>query len=328
MHALQRQVRATWFATIETDTTLCRDHGLEVEAEAVAIEAAFAVTAVRVLDLECFQRGATAGYPDQRDSTDDGRVVSAMNLIRNAEIHLPVVLDPDVHRTVGVPMADQSQRFRVFPKWVPYTELPRAIRDNTRTRPKAHEHYRSSLEGRFVVETLLDAVSFFHACDPTITRYDGTGEIDFFPLPEIAQHDYERRHPSWPTRSEYEDDLRCRTQSTIPGGEFRVITHVLLDDDGGVRALCGDTHGRAGSTQAFVETPEQVLEDAGRGYRYRVLHGSDEVEVIDLNGVVGTAAGVLDLGGLLPASDDERPWESWYELMVEDAVYYARSRTA
>ena len=335
MHALQRQVRATWLATVETDTTLCRDHGLEVEAEAVAIESAFAVTAVRVLDLECFQRGGTPGYTDHRDDTDDGRVVSAMNLIRNAEIHLPVILDPDVHRTVGVTMADHTQRFRVFPTWVPYARLPQVIRDSIRTkdnrnatRSRAHDHYASSLEGRFVVETLLDAVRFFDACDPTITRHDESGDIDFFPLPEIAQHDYERRHPAWPTRTEYEEDLRARTQETTPSGEFRTVTHVLLDDHGGVKALCGDTHHSGGHTQAFVETPQQVLHDTRRGYPYRLGEGTDEIEILDVNGTIGSSAGELDLSRIPRASGDERPWQSWYELMAGDAVYYARSRSA
>lgn len=335
MHALQRQVLATWLATTETDTTLCRDHGLEVDAEAVAIESAFAVTAVRVLDLECFQKGGTAGYKAHRDDADDGQVVSAMNLIRNAEIHLPVILDPDVHRTVGVPMADGSQRFRVFPKWVPYIRLPQEIRDSVRTkdkpnatRAKAHQHYETALEGRFVVETLLDAVRFFHACDPTIVRHDDAGELDFFPLPEIAQHDYERRHPDWPTRAQYQADLRSRLESAPPAGDLRVITHVLFDDEDGVRALCGQTHSPLGNTTIFIETSQQVIRDIRAGYRYRVRlsHDETETEITEVDGAVGTASGALNLSALPPATEDERPWKDWHDLMVEDADYYGRFR--
>jgi hypothetical protein len=105
-----------------------------------------------------------------------------------------------------------------------------------------------------------------------------------------------------------------------------VITHVLQDDDGGVLALCGDAHDLRGNTMAFVEAAQQVLRDIRNGYRYRVRHDSDETEVVEVNGVLGTASGELDLTGLPSATADGRPWKTWYELSTDDAVYYARSR--
>lgn len=333
MHALQRQVLATWMATTQTDTTLCQEHGLEVDAESVAIETAFAVTAVRVLDLECFQKGPTPGYESYRDGCHDGQVTSAMTLIRNAEIHLPVILDPDVERAVSIPIPDGTQRFRVFPKWVAYAELPPEIQASVRTktqregtRAAAHQHYEDVLEGRFVIETLLDVVRFFNTCDPSIARFGEDGELDFFPLPEIAQHDYERRHPDWPTRSEYESRLRDTLASELPGGEYRAITHALLDDSGGLVALCGDTILPSGSN-TFIESTAQVTRDVRSGYSYRVrVGGGHDRELRIADGELETEEGPFDFHCLPSCEADGRPWSDWQELMATDAVYYARSR--
>jgi hypothetical protein len=43
MLALQRQVEATWVATLDNDSTLCLDHGPELDIEPVAVELAFAL---------------------------------------------------------------------------------------------------------------------------------------------------------------------------------------------------------------------------------------------------------------------------------------------
>ena len=69
-----------------------------------------------------------------------------------------------------------------------------------------------------------------------------------------------------------------------------------------------------------------MLRDTRAGYRYRVRVGSDETEIIEVDGAIGTASGALDLSALPPATEDVRPWKDWHDLMVEDADYYGRFR--
>jgi hypothetical protein len=192
MRALQRQVADVWLATIETDTSLCQCHGMVAEAEVVAISTAFAITATRVLDLEVLQKEHQATYLYAKRSERLGQVVDGLVLIRNAEIHLPAILDPDSDRVLSVCDPERGQVFRVIPKWKPYVELPLEIQNDTKTPPRCHAAYRAAIEGESVIETLLDTLAWFLACDPSLARRDAAGELEHFPLPELWQHDYER----------------------------------------------------------------------------------------------------------------------------------------
>ena len=101
MRAFQVQVAAVWQATVETDTTLVPGGGVETEAETVAIAVAHASIASRVLDHHVFNDEYTRSgktycssqYERFRDSDDEGRVLTGLALIRNSEIHLPVLID-------------------------------------------------------------------------------------------------------------------------------------------------------------------------------------------------------------------------------------------
>ncbi len=124
MRALQAQVAAVWQATVETDTRLIPGGLVETEAETVAIAVAYACIATRVLDRHVFndeypRSGKTyrsSKYERFRDSDDQGRVLSGLALIRNSEIHLPILIDPDVDRVLGIPGTNPTV-FRVFPRW-------------------------------------------------------------------------------------------------------------------------------------------------------------------------------------------------------------------
>ena len=51
MHGLALYINHVWEACTSTDTNLCRDHGLDVDSERVALEIAPALAAVRAIAL-------------------------------------------------------------------------------------------------------------------------------------------------------------------------------------------------------------------------------------------------------------------------------------
>ncbi|MEX1005802.1 MAG: hypothetical protein WD156_10600 [Acidimicrobiia bacterium] len=216
MRALQRQVADAWAATTETDTSLCGVHGMEAECEVVAISTAFAVTAARVVDYEVFHAEHGQAYLDAKQSERQGQVVDGLVLIRNAEIHLPVILDPDVPRVLSLLTRDGRSAFRVVPKWKPYGQLPPDVQNNTKTSKRCHAAYQATVAGEPVIETLLDAIAWFVKCDPSLAHRDEAGELMGFPLPELWQHDYERRHPDWVRRSDVETELRAKRAREVP----------------------------------------------------------------------------------------------------------------
>lgn len=203
MRALQRQIADVWHAMIETDTFLCPQHGMVAEAEVVAISTAFAATAVRVLDLEVFQREHNDTYLEALKTNPKGQVVDGLLLIRNAEIHMPVILDPNVDQVLSF-YDGSKQLFRVRPKFRPYTELPTEVKQSTGTAERCHIAYKATVQGQDVIEVLLDSLQWFLECDPSFAYLDGAGELKHFPLPELWEHGYERRHPFWMTRRDYE----------------------------------------------------------------------------------------------------------------------------
>jgi hypothetical protein len=201
MLALQRQVAATWVATFEHDSVLCRDHGLELDIEPVGVELAFALVAVRVLDHEVFAGSHGSAYERQRGGCDEGRVVDGMTLMRNVEIHVPDVLDPGVDRALSVPVLRLGQalpfrgQFRLFPSWRQFDELPREVRETKKTATHSIASYREFVAGKLIVDSLLDTVRFFYACDPSIAAVTDDGELLHFPLPTLLPVDGDRHHP-------------------------------------------------------------------------------------------------------------------------------------
>ena len=202
MLALQRQVRATWIATVDNNSVLCRTHGIESDVAPVGVELALALVAVRVLDLEVFHHGHGQRYEDHRASKPGGRVVDGMTLIRNAEVHLPTVVDPQVDAALSIPLewldSDEwpyASQYQLAPVWLPFADLPEEVRDHDRTSSRCKDSYADALAGRLVVDTLLDAVAFFRECDPAVAARDSDGELACFPLPEFLPIDGQRFHP-------------------------------------------------------------------------------------------------------------------------------------
>ena len=334
LRALQRQVSDVWEATTETDTGLCRTHGMETESEVVAISAAFAATAVRVIDLEVLCAEYSGDYGVTRDGDSDGRVVTGLHLVRNAEIHLPVILDPEIGQVLSLVEGTRSL-YRVIPAWRRYSDLPREVQENRKghskqaTRDAAHTAYKDRLEGRLVIETLLDAIRWFLRCDPSLASRGADGELEFFPLRELFQHRYERRHPEWPSQDEVQDEFRQRALERPPTGLRRRILHRLVDSAGTVEAYVGETELGNGRRHVFMETPAQIGRDIAAGYEY--LLGRDGPAVACRAGEADLWAGADPLDQCCPVPAEIDVGDRWRALWNQQGRHtdlYVRSRGA
>jgi hypothetical protein len=201
MLALQSQVARTWLATFDNDSSMCRVHGLELDLEPVAVELAFALVAIRVLDRQVFDDSFGTAYQAHRAECREGRVVDGLTLIRNAEVHCADVLDPGVDRVLSIPPFPVGQawpgtgEFRLLPSWREFDELPLDVRETRRTASRCKVSYREHVAGDLVMDTLQDAVKFFCECDPSMPSTDDEGELCHFPLPELLPVAGERLHP-------------------------------------------------------------------------------------------------------------------------------------
>ncbi len=345
--AIQRQVEATWWAAIETDTQPAAGGELHLEAEAVMVEAALSVAAIQVL-YEIF----LAAYPRKKQGdmtssafeahsldSEQGKVVSGLKLVRNGEMHAETISVPNVQRTVGVPFTDETYGYRVFPHWVEYPELPHEFRSarhppkkgkttgDLKTNQVHHDNYDSAVGGQLVIETLLDALGFFARCDPRIVSIDEHGEARHFPLPSIVERDYERRHPDWPNRSVVESELRSLCESKPPAGERRVLIASLHTQDGSFLAQCGYTEHEHGYRHMFTETPEQVERDViEHKFPYWLLE--DGIAYPISANESGHLFHDLEAGEPcdLDVPDDEESWKRWFYISRKDAFQYRTQR--
>ncbi|MFJ9127814.1 hypothetical protein ACIRJS_27310 [Streptomyces sp. NPDC102340] len=330
MHGLALAITHVWEAAATTSTSLCRVHGMAVDTERIALEAAPALTAVRTLDLEVIcnsQNSAARGrYESLRESDPQGQVVRGLLLMRNADIHLPATVDVQANRVIGGSIGGNS--FRVFPLWQPYDQLPDAVRTSTGTSPTAHAAYRKAVGGQLVIDTLLDAFAFFRRCDPTLARYvHDTEELEYFPLPPYPGHDYERRHPDQPSHSQVETEVRRRAQEVPPAGSRRVIQHSFNSE--GTTIYCGTTV-RSPVSMDFTEPKDQVARDILAGYPYVVAaaDGASHVVVVDDGHrlLVGDSPIEELLSGSAKGQARREVWHGKWQLAAADAFQYRNQR--
>ncbi|MEV7196912.1 hypothetical protein AB0N81_34690 [Streptomyces sp. NPDC093510] len=327
MHGLALYISHVWEAAATTSTALCHVHGMDVDIERVALEIAPALAAIRTLDLEVICASQSPADQDRYRSLlasdPQGQVVRGLLLLRNADIHLPATVDVKTDRIVG-----GVNHVRVFPSWQPYDQLPDAIRTSTGTRPGAHNAYRIAVGGHLVVDTLLDAFSFFHRCDPTLARYvPGTEQLEYFPLKQYISHDYDRRHPDQPSRPQTESEVRRRTQQTPPLGKGRVIVHSFSSD--GATIYCGITV-RSFIPMDFKEPEDQVARDIQAGYTYVAVTADGTHHVVAVDGDNRLFAGGSPLAHLPLYSPQGHPrtevcQERW-QVAATDAFEYRTQR--
>ena len=324
MRRLQKQVLNCWLASNESDFTLCRTHGPTADIEPFALELSPALVSVRAID-ESFSRSYPRTVKEEPTSSPyvafaltspQGRATIGLAVPRNAEIHDSVIVDPHIDRVIS--RADGKGR--VFPAWRPLHELTTEARETGKWR---HPSYESDVSGRLVIETLLDALSFFVTCDPRIAARDDDGELDGFPLPPFLEFGYERRHPDWKRREETDVDLRTALRRLAPSGHRRVVTGALRDGCGEIEALCGWTIMDYGRSSSFTEPPAQVAEDMAMGYPYGMI---DRTAAHDLT----TPMTPLVLAALveLPDADSDRvsPWRLWWDFSLDDVGFYRGQR--
>jgi hypothetical protein len=319
MHALQRQIHHVWMATTQTESSL---HS--VDAETVSIDLASALVTIRTLDLEVFgsefpgpRRGIPGSYEKHRSGCREGRIVRGFTLIRNAEAHVRDVIDVDVIR-----MINMGDEWRVFPAWKQYADLPRGVTSASGTALVAKRAYREVIGGELVIETLLDALKFFLACDPKLARRDDNGELEYFPLPEFVQHDYERRHPDWPTRVEYQQQARAAMMRQPPTGTGREICHRLSID--GITVYAGVTTMTSAYMSYFIETADQIITDIKLGYPYSV---AGDLLTVDSDKLLKVGADELDAIPLAkPVKPNEETLRNWFQDAQNNATAYHRQR--
>ncbi|WP_328837700.1 hypothetical protein [Streptomyces europaeiscabiei] len=328
MHGLALYIAHVWEAAASTNTTLCRDHGLEVDSERVALEIAPALAAIRTLDAEVVKgsQSRTVGqrYQDLQKTDLQGQVVRGLVLARNADIHLPATLDLHVDRVVG-----EGDGYRVMPSWQLYDALPQVVRDNDKTASSCHDAYRDAVGGHLVIETLLDAFAFFLRCDPTLARrVPGTSDLAYFPLRVYTVHDYERRHPDQPNRADFGSEVRRLTEDTPPSGAGREISYRLTSN--GTAVYCGHTIEPFGLRSAFTEAGPQIVRDVRAGSRYVAVatDGAHHVVSADADGRLSADGVALEDYPFPPPYRHPIPqtWLAWWQLATEDPFWYRNQR--
>lgn len=203
----QRWLRALYLQTRDTWRSQSDD------PESVATHLALAVTAVRVLDLEVFDAVHGSAYRARRDSDQRGEVINGMTLVRNAEVHLPITIEPASDPVFGSESSPSGRsRNYVFwnARWCAYADLPMEVRENTRTARRCHQGFEHQLQHREVTETLMDVIEFFDELDPAATPRTASGGLPSFPLKPAkgTLSNYHRMHPSEPSHREVERRIR------------------------------------------------------------------------------------------------------------------------
>lgn len=344
MRALRRAVIAYWYATLE-----CK--------EAAHIEAAGAATVVNVLDETVFQAALGQRYQDLRARDRLGQVVTGLELMRNCEVHAPVDA-PDLlveSRLISVPLSTAGQLMRGVYKWAEEADLPDAYKTLSngvsetvrRARGEAHHGYRQAVQGRVVTETLLDAIQWFEAIDPSLVvgapfepRYaygevpeidpaggaDGEKVATFIAplagldsrevlLPDLATRWHERRAAGMGAMDDWFVQAVKRARKEPPFGR-RTVESVIRDGDK-IIGYGGSTPTDWGSN-SWVERAAQVRKDVDAGGAY-VVSSEDGAEVAVAAGghqSVVALRGDLDLMLLLP--DGEPPTDAARLRLVED----------
>lgn len=297
----------------------------DVDGVVVALDQA--LVTIRTLDLEVFDASDPTAYRAARDdpASREGMTVRALTAPRNSAVHHADVIDPDVASAAG-PVPGTADRYVINPQWKDRSELPdRMFEDQKRRHRKAlADAYDSACAGVPVLDTLLDAFTFFDRLAPALARRRPDGSLDGFPLPPYPlAFRYRRLAPDWPTEREWDQRARAAAQAALPGGS-RTVKGTVGTPDGLV--LCGGTAVGHGRTESFTEDPEQVVRDVETGATYVVTLPDGPAACVVTGGALATAAGPVDLSSLPDLSGDSLPWADLWALCQDDAEHYRRQR--
>ncbi len=293
--------------------------GSEVEfdhIDGVLIALDHALVSIRTLDKEVFQKSHPPAYEQLRSTR--GQVVRGLTAPRDAAVHSAEVVDPDIPRAVG-PISDL---FIVYPRWKERSAIaPDAF---PRTASGVLAAYDAEVAGRYLQDTLFDALRFFDTCDRDLVARDAEGQIEGLPLPPLPVPGYHRLHPDWPSHEEVEGAIRANARACPPGGTRRRVEGTVDAGDHGT-VLCGYTEVGGGSALAFIEPIAQVVADIRMGYLYEISLGGATRPVEERGGALFVAGTSLEKVGLSEVSD-LATWQTWATLAMSDAEYYRRQR--
>lgn len=336
---------AYWYATLEG-------------REAAHIEVSRAVAVVNVLDEAVFEASLGRSYRDLRAKDRLGQVVTGLELVRNCEIH-SLVDAPDLlveSRLIGVPLSTPpAQVMRGVYKWAEERDLPDRykclsgdVSDGVRrARGEACHGYRQAVQGRVVVETLLDAVQWFQCIEPRLVvaapfepqyayaevpETHGSDGADRRPgrtfiaplagldsreilLPDLATRWHERCGVGSGSADHWFAQAVKRAKKEAPGGR-RTIECAIRDGDA-VVAYGGSSPSSWGAG-TWVERVRQVRRDVDAEFAYVVTSedGADVPVVSGSHQSVVAMHGDNDLLLLLP--DGEPPIDLERLQMVEE----------
>ncbi len=221
-------------------------------------------------------------------------------MIRNCETHSSILAEDLLvqKQILGVPLHQGGQITRCVYAWAEYDQLPDDYRNlpsgtgdrQRRARGEAQDGYRKAVQGRHVIEALLDAMAFFESLDPRLIGVHGpplqwaygeahgelpVGEnpdgsvqpwlvarpmgLDRFELflPDIVCRYTERRSARWPAADVTLGERRRLLQDQLPGETERQVAHALYEDD---RLIGYSGYGSGGSSlrSSWVERKQQV----------------------------------------------------------------------
>jgi hypothetical protein len=326
MRTLQKQIGAVWAAQQE-------------DLQAVTIELALAVTAVRVLDLEIFEASAGRSYRDSRSADRRGAAINGMTLVRNAEIHMPVTLDSLARSTLSGVRTDiaagthENYEF-MDAVWQPYDALPDQVRESERIAQRCHSGYQTSLELRRVTETLFQAFTFYAGLAPEAVSRDARGGIHGFPLKPArgTRGIYYRMHPDEPPTDQVCSRLVDLVANRNPPGAWREIHYAMLDpQSGGVLRYAGYEErplaiaGERNGVVSWVDFPDLLLRDVSRGYRYYFKRDSLREQVAASNGALRIGEKRLEELSM-PAFPERPDWWSIGFFRSNDTFEHAATR--
>jgi len=319
--ALSDAVVRVWDATVNTDTDLYAE-GFAVDCEQVMIDASAALVVVRTVDTlfsEVLGEPDGAHYRETLKTEPDGRVVRGLVLPRNGDVHAHSLIEMGSPRLVS---GLGRNGFRVFPRWPEYTSLPADVLQ-TRTAGAVHEFYRDAVGGRLVIETLLDVVRFFDRCDPSLARRTDIGDLEGFPLMPFIEHDYERRHPYWPSWSEMDRGRLARLTSSPPNGVRRHIRRLVPLDN--TNLLVGLTGLNSIGSMSFIESTEQVIRDVAGGFPYLAVARSQPVAPVEVHdGVLMVDGAPLETIDMVDSPGDSGDSDAFCERSDEWLAGYWR----
>jgi hypothetical protein len=169
---------------------------------------------------------------------------------------------------------------------------------------------------------------------PSLTRRADDGDIDGFPLPAFIEHDYERRHPYWPSWNEVCEQLLDRWMLMPPTGNGREIRRAIPVDD--TTLFVGWTEMNSYSSMSFLESAEQITWDVAGGYPYTAVTKAGDTIPVTLENGVPTLRGVpladMELADGA-VTDSERVTQrsdedliSWWRALCSDAFRYRQQR--